>query len=119
MSLTKAIQHNQSLFISAIISLLCFGTMLGCHLTQAQKKAIITTTVIAAEAAAGGSPLPWTEIGLAIGTILGSGAVVDNRRKDVLIKRLKTENANIADTLERIASPNNNHTSRPTPLCNN
>jgi len=119
MSLSKPIQHNQSLFIAAIITIIGFGGMFACHLTETQKKEIITTTAIAAEAAAGGSPLPWSEIGLAIGTILGSGSVIDNRRKDVLIKRLKQENANISHTLESVLSPPNNNPSRVPPLCNN
>jgi hypothetical protein len=130
MSLNKAIAHNQSLFIAAIISILCFGGIAACHLTQAQKKQIITTAIPVAEAVLEGSPLPWSEIGLAIGAILGSGAVVDNRRKDVLIKRLKTENDNITKITGAILDTKfpdpkpprpttNNNTSRVPPLCNN
>jgi hypothetical protein len=119
MSLKKAIQHNQSLFIAAIISFLCFGGIAACHLTEPQKKAIIATAVSAAESAAEGSPVPWTRIGLALGTLLGSGAMVDNRRKDVLIKRLKTENANHLKLANTLFAAANNNPSRVPPLCNN
>ena len=112
MSLTKSIQHNQSLFIAAAISILCFGGMLACHLTPTQKKDIITAAIPVAEAVLEGSPLPWSEIGLAIGTILGSGAIVDNRRKDVLIKRLKKENANAQGIISAIPSPRNDNSPR-------
>jgi hypothetical protein len=110
MSLRSSIDHNQSLYISAVICVLCFGGILACHLTETQKKAIISTTAIAAESVVEGSPLPWSEIGLAIGTLLGGGAVVDNRRKDVLIKRLKTENARITEILDRVVIPTNHST---------
>jgi hypothetical protein len=93
MSLKTSIQHNQSFYIAAAISILGFAGILGCHLTQLQKKAILSTGIKVAESTAEGSPLPWSEIGLAIGTILGSGAIIDNRRKDVLINQLKKENA--------------------------
>lgn len=112
MSLTKAIQHNQSLFIAAAISILSFGGMFACHLTQTQKKQIISTAAITAEAAATKAPLPWSQIGLAIGTLLGGGSVVDNRRKDTLIKRLRKENANHLDVITRIAAPPGVNTSR-------
>ena len=112
MSLTKSIQHNQSLFIAAAISILCFGGMFACHLTQAQKKQIITTAIPVAEAVLEGSPIPWSDIGLAIGTILGSGAIVDNRRKDVLIKRLKSENACGHELIKNAISTINNNSPR-------
>jgi hypothetical protein len=116
MSLKKAIQHNQSLFISAIITCLCFGGMFACHLTQKQAKAILDTTVAVAEIAAPVTPTPWREILLAAASLLGSGAVVDNRRKDILIKRLKTENANQNNVITNIATTNNNNPSRAPPL---
>lgn len=119
MSLSKAIQHNQSLFISAIICTLCFGGLLACQLTRKQTQTILDTTATIAEIAAPVAPPPWREIILAALTLLGSGAVVDNRRKDVLIKRLKKENANIANTLETVLTPANNNTSRIPPSCNN
>jgi hypothetical protein len=119
MSLRKAIQHNQSLFISALISILCFGGILACHLTQKQTDAIIDTTTTVAEIAASATPTPWREILLAAVVLLGSGSVIDNRRKDVLIKRLKKENANHLDLVSQLAAPNHNATSRPTTLCNN
>lgn len=113
MSVKKAIQHNQSLFISAIITILCFGGMLACHLTPAQEKAILDTTTTVAEIAAPVTPTPWREILLAVVSLLGSGSVVDNRRKDVLIKRLKKENANALQTVVRLTAPAINNPSRP------
>lgn len=130
MPLNKAIAHNQSLFIAAIISILCFGGILACQLTQSQKKAIITTAVPIAEAAATAAPTPWKEIALGIISLLSSGVIVDNRRKDVLIKRLKTENDNITKITGAIINTKfpdskpprpttNNNTPRVQPLCDN
>jgi hypothetical protein len=119
MSLTKALQHNQSLFIAAVISILAFGGITACHLTETQKKAIITTSLPIAEAAATAAPSPWKDIALSIISLLGSGVIVDNRRKDILIKRLKTENANALDTVIKLVSPPNNNSNRIPPLCNN
>jgi hypothetical protein len=119
MSLTKAIQHNQSLFIAAAISILCFGTITACHLTQKQKEAIVTTALPIAEAAATAAPPPWKDIALGIISLLGSGVVVDNRRKDVLIKRLKTENANANAIISVIPTPPNNNRTVIPPICDN
>lgn len=110
MSLRDAINHNQSLFISAIITFLCFGGMAACHLTQRQADAIIDASVTAAETVAPVTPTPWREIILAAATLLGSGAVVDNRRKDVLINRLKTENANHLKIVTNLAGPQRSNT---------
>jgi hypothetical protein len=112
MSLTKAIHHNQSLFIAALISILCFGSMLGCHLTHAQQKDIITQAVPIAKALTPGVPIPWEQIALLVTTLLGSGSVIDNRRKDVLVKRLKTENANHLKLIADLLAPPNNNTTR-------
>lgn len=94
MSLSKAIHHNQSLFISAIISILCFGGLIACQLSQPQKEKMKAAALPIATAAATAAPTPWKEIALGIISLITSGTVVDNRRKDLLIKRLKTENAN-------------------------
>lgn len=119
MSLTKALNHNQSLIIAALISILSTTGIIACHLTDIQKHAIITTAAETAQSAATGSPLPWSQIGLAIGTILGSGAVVDNRRKDVLIKRLKKENDNHLGIFTTLVKSNGANTSRVPPISNN
>lgn len=119
MSLSKAIRHNQSLVTAAIISFLCFGGILACHLSESQKQAIKTTALPLAEAAATAAPTPWKEIALGIISLLGSGVVVDNRRKDVLIKRLKHENANHLQLITAIAAPTVSNTSKVPPLCNN
>jgi hypothetical protein len=119
MSLTKAIQHNQSLFIAALISTLCFGSMLGCHLTHAQKKDIITQAVPIAKALTPGVPIPWEQIALLVTALLGSGSIIDNRRKDVLVKRLKTENANALQLVTKLVAPPNNNTPRVEFPCQN
>lgn len=119
MSLPQALRHNQSLVIAAIISILCFGGMFACHLTQAQKKEIISTAAIATEAVVTGTPIPWSQIGLTIGTILGSGAVVDNRRKDTLIKRLQAENANHLGIFTALVKPNSADPPRVPPINKN
>jgi hypothetical protein len=97
MSIKASIRHNQNLFVSAMI---CFAIMTGlfaCQLTQAQKKEIIDTGAIVGTAVVTHNPIPWKTIGLLIGNILGSGAIMDNRRKDLLIKVLqKAKDANEA-----------------------
>jgi hypothetical protein len=75
--------------------LMCSATITGlfaCQLTQAQKKEIIDTGAIVASAVVTKTPIPWKTIGLLIGNILGSGAIIDNRRKDLLIKVLQKAN---------------------------
>jgi hypothetical protein len=119
MSLSKTIKHNQGLFTSALIALLIPLTIFGCHLTQDQKKQILSTTAIAAEAAAKGSPIPWSQIGLAFGTLFGSGVMIDNRRKDVLIKTLKKENATNHATINTILPTNDRHPPRVPPINTN
>ncbi len=107
MSLPPFIRHNQTFFAALAISALILGGMLGCQLTESQKRQVISTAADSAIAVAAGKPIPWSQIGLAIGTLLGGGAVVDNRRKDVLIKRLKNESAH-KDTLLSPAPPRAN-----------
>lgn len=109
MSLPKTIVHNQGLFASLLIALIILAAQLGCHLTTAQKKEIIATSSMAAEAIAEGSPLPWSQIGAALGILFGSGTMIDNRRKDTLINRLKTENADKDKLISRITTPANNN----------
>jgi hypothetical protein len=66
--------------------------LFSCQLTQAQKKEIIDTGAIVGQAVVTHNPIPWKTIGLLIGNILGSGAIMDNRRKDILIKVLQKAN---------------------------
>lgn len=115
MSLATIYRHDQFTLVSLTVCLLIFAVLFGCHLTQPQKKDIITTTAIVAEAVATGTPIPWTEIGIAISTIIGSGVFIDNRRKDVLIKRLKTENANALELVTKLVAPNGANLSRDPP----
>jgi hypothetical protein len=71
--------------------------LFACQLTQAQKKEIIDTGAIIGTAVVTHNPIPWKTIGLLLGNILGSGAIIDNRRKDLLIKVLqKAKDANQA-----------------------
>jgi hypothetical protein len=102
MSLKTAIQHNQSLFIAAILALLSFGTIIGCHFTQAQKEALKANTTKALKVVEEHAPTPWKEIAVVISTLISSGAVTDNRRKDVRIKSLKAENANLSQIASTI-----------------
>lgn len=130
MCLRSAIQHNQSLAIAAIISIICFGTMLGCHFTQAQKEALKANTTKALKVVEQHAPTPWKEIAIVISTLISSGAVTDNRRKDVRIKSLKAENENLTKIAGSILGskfadpklpgpPPNNNTSRVPPIYNN
>ena len=89
MQLKTILQHNQSLVAAAVLCLLCFTGFVACRLTPQQRSAALQTAAHVAESAAEGTPWPWSEIGLLIGTILGAGAIVDNRRKDVVIKQEK------------------------------
>lgn len=119
MSLSQTFRHNQFTIVSITICLLVFGVFFGCHLTRQQKQAIITAAVPIAEAAATGVPIPWTDIGIALSTIFGSGVFIDNRRKDVLIKSLKKQNANQLDIFKAIAVIEGGHPPRVPPVNNN
>jgi len=91
MSLTASLQHNQSLVIAALISLIAAGSMIGCHLSETQKQQLLETSHGVITAAVTKEPIPWPEIGKLIGVLLGSGLLVDNRRKDVVINQLKKQ----------------------------
>lgn len=119
MTLPKAIRHDQYTIISLAICLLLPAAFFGCHLSKPQKQAIISTAATTAEAAATGAPIPWTEIGIALSTIFGSGVFVDNRRKDVLIKRLKHDLLTQATTLDLLTAHRSNTVPGPQPFHNN
>ena len=102
MPIKAALQHNQSLVAAAVVCLLCFTGFLACRLTPQQRSVALQTAAHVAESAAEGTPLPWSEIGLLIGTILGAGAIVDNRRKDVVIKQEKKTNVEKAATIAKL-----------------
>jgi hypothetical protein len=104
--------------------------MLGCHFTQAQKEALKANTTKALKVVEEHAPTPWKEIAVVISTLISSGAVTDNRRKDVRIKSLKAENENLTKIAGSIlgskfpdpklpTTPPNNNPSRVPPLCNN
>jgi phage-related tail protein len=107
MSLSKCITHNEGIFTSLFIALILLLAMLSCHLTETQKNQAVSTAAETAIAVSTGQPIPWKTIGLFLGNILGTGAIIDNRRKDVLIKILKrTSNASktLADQIRDQAS---------------
>jgi len=106
MSIKAAIQHNQALAAAAVLCLLLGGGLFSCHLTQAQKKEILTTATIVGTAVVEQSPIPWDKIGLLIGTILGAGAIVDNRRKDVVIKQEQKYNDQKTELLAKLVNGN-------------
>lgn len=103
-------RHNQGFFTAAFICLVFALALLSCQMTPEQKKATIQTAVHVGEAAIEGTPLPWDKIGLLIGTILGAGAIVDNRRKDVVIKKDKSELNAKADLITKLANGNGTNT---------
>jgi hypothetical protein len=97
MQIKAAIRHNQSLFLSILICAAVIAGLFACQLTETQKKEIIDTGAIVGTALVTKAPIPWKTIGLLLGNILGSGAIIDNRRKDLLIKVLqKAKDANDA-----------------------
>lgn len=92
MSLKSAIQHNQGVFISVAICVIILGGFFACQLTETQRRQTIAAAADTAIAVTTGTPIPWQTIALVIGNLLGTGAVIDNRRKDVLVKILKKVN---------------------------
>jgi hypothetical protein len=113
MSLKSAVQHNQSLVIAAGFSLAAALSMIGCHLSQLQKAAIIETSEGIAQAVVQSKPIPWPAIGELVGVLLGSGLLVDNRRKDVVIKRLKLQNADQQKLITTIVTPTKRNSTTP------
>lgn len=102
MSLPKCITHNEGFFTGLSIALIFLLAVLSCQMTETQKKQVFTTAAETAIAVTTHAPIPWKTIALVIGNLIGTGAVVDNRRKDILIKILKkTSNASktLADSI--------------------
>lgn len=94
MNLPKLIRHNPSTFTALLIGLLIVAGFLGCQLARPD---LLKVQAVAAEIAATAAPLappPYREILIGISTLLSSGILVDNRRKDSIIKILKASNAN-------------------------
>lgn len=105
MQIPAAIRHNQITFIAIGISILLSGIFTGCQVLDSFFEPTTTDTntpgpspaEIAAQiaaAAAPHAPPPYKEILLVISGLLTSGIFVDNRRKDTVIKVLKSTNAN-------------------------
>jgi hypothetical protein len=92
MQIKASIRHNPNLFLSILICAALIAGLIACQLTEAQKKEIIDTGAIVGQAVVTHNPIPWKTIGLLVGNILGSGAIMDNRRKDILIKVLQKAN---------------------------
>lgn len=113
MNIKATIRHNQSLFVCAAICLLIIGGLFACHLTEAQQKEIIETGAIVGTAVVTHTPIPWQTIGLLLGSILGSGAIVDNQRKDILIKVLQKANDANQAIITAATHANGNHPAKP------
>lgn len=90
----KLIRHNPSTFTAVLIALLVIAGFLGCQLTKPDLQKVQAAAAKIAVTAAPLVPPPYKEILIGISTLLGSGILVDNRRKDSIIKVLKSANAN-------------------------
>jgi hypothetical protein len=113
MSLPKCITHNQGFFTATFIAMVIFLACLSCQMTETQKKESIAAAADSAIAVTTAQPFPWAKIGLILGNILGTGAIIDNRRKDILINLLK-KGSHAADTLaDQIRSQANSYSTQP------
>lgn len=106
MTIPSQIRHNQYTLLAAVIALALFAPFLACQLTRESAEPIIEPAAEVARAVIQKKPLPWSDIGIIISAIFGSGVFVDNRRKDILIKRLKTENADKDRTISTALNSN-------------
>jgi len=93
MTLPPTIRHNQSTFAALLISAILIGGFLGCQLSLAKKQAIAQKAAQIADTVAPVAPPPYKELLLALSALLSSGLLVDNRRKDTVIKVLKSNHA--------------------------
>lgn len=104
----KFMSHNQGFFTSAFVSLILLLAMLSCHLTPAEKKEVIAQVSEVATAVATSTPIPWDTVGLIVGSLISTGLVIDNRRKDVLIKAKDKANAQNSEMLLDLTRANGN-----------
>ncbi|MEA1958201.1 MAG: hypothetical protein U9N44_00795 [Chloroflexota bacterium] len=109
MKAPATIRHNQTTAAALALSLLLLGGFMGCQLLKEPPPEAVAAVAVGAEAAAATAPPPWKEILLAVSALLGSGIFVDNRRKDVVIKVLKTQNGNQKEvSRDSLRRPNSN-----------
>lgn len=92
MSIPKPIRHNQTTFAALGVCII-IAAITGCiQLRKPPIPEIAAEIAPVVAAAAAAAPTPYKELLIAISALLGSGIFVDNRRKDSIIKTLKTEN---------------------------
>ena len=92
-SLLPMIRHNQGLFTGFATSVFIIIALASCQMSESQKKVAIQGAADTAISVATGTPVDWKTIGMIIGSLLGTGTAIDNRRKDVVIKMLKKSDA--------------------------
>lgn len=84
------IGHNQGLFTSLLICGVVLATLYGCNMSEEQRAETITVLAETATEIVTQKPVDISRLLLLLGNLLGLGAVIDNRRKDVHIKTLKS-----------------------------
>lgn len=84
------LRHNQGLFASLLIVCVVLAALYGCNLSDQQRAEALTVLAQTAENVVTHKPVDYSRLLLLLGNILGVGAVIDNRRKDVHIKTLKS-----------------------------
>ena len=92
-SLLPMIRHNQGLFSGFAVAAFIIIVLASCQMTASQKTAAIQGAADTAISVATGTPIDWKTVGMIIGSLLGTGTIIDNRRKDILIKVLQKSNA--------------------------
>jgi len=88
-SILSAISHNQGLFTSFLLVAILLTTLYGCNLSEQQRVETVAVLAETAERIVTDKPVDLSRLLLLLGNVLGIGAVIDNRRKDVHIKTLK------------------------------
>lgn len=112
MSLHTSIRHNPTSYTTLILSLAILFGFITCQLTPTQRKTVLKTSSKIATAATKAAPPPYKEIALIIASLLGGGTLVDNRRKDLLIKTLQKSNDLKDKTMESAVKTNNANPAR-------
>jgi len=87
------IRHNQGLFSGFAVAAFIIIVLASCQMTETQKTTAIQGAADTAISIATGTPIDWKTVGIVIGSLFGTGTMIDNRRKDILIKMLKKSDA--------------------------
>lgn len=87
-NILSIIRHNQGLFTSFLIVGIILACLYGCNLSEQQRAEAVTVLAQTAENIVTEKPIDLSRLLLLLGNVLGIGAVIDNRRKDVHIKTL-------------------------------